>query len=596
MCGIVGAIAERNVCPILLSGLKRLEYRGYDSAGIAVINDHQLFRERSLGKVVALEEKVAAANLKGTIGISHTRWATHGVPHERNAHPHVSGTFAVVHNGIIENYQEIKTELLSQYEFTSETDTEVIAHLIHSYRASSATLLETVQKVLAKLEGAFSIAVIDANNPDELIVARKGTPLVIGVGIGEHFIASDPFALLPVTNQFIYLEDFDCIRLTRESIEIYDKAGHKVDRATKHLYATDDAADKGLYKHYMQKEIFEQPKALSDTLQDRLKISAAKLIGCDLETAEKIEAIQINACGTSYHAGLVAKYWFESIGIACHVEVASEYRYRESVTPKNALFISISQSGETLDTIEALKLAKQKPFLGYLAITNSPDSAITRESNWSILTHAGREIGVASTKAFTTQLTVLLTLADALSNHRNTAMNEALASLPFYSEAMLAMDETIQQMSAEFAESTSALFVARGILYPIAMEGALKLKEISYIHAESYPAGELKHGPLALVDKNMPVIALVTQNALTDKMIANLEEINARNGRLYIFKERRVQQKIGFGHEVELPDMPEITAPILVSIALQLFSYHVACVKGTDVDQPRNLAKSVTVE
>ncbi len=596
MCGIVGAIAERNVCPILLSGLKRLEYRGYDSAGIAVINDHQLFRERSLGKVVALEEKVAAANLKGTIGISHTRWATHGVPHERNAHPHVSGTFAVVHNGIIENYQEIKTELLSQYEFTSETDTEVIAHLIHSYRASSATLLETVQKVLAKLEGAFSIAVIDANNPDELIAARKGTPLVIGVGIGEHFIASDPFALLPVTNQFIYLEDFDCIRLTRESIEIYDKAGHKVDRATKHLYATDDAADKGLYKHYMQKEIFEQPKALSDTLQDRLKISAAKLIGCDLETAEKIEAIQINACGTSYHAGLVAKYWFESIGIACHVEVASEYRYRESVTPKNALFISISQSGETLDTIEALKLAKQKPFLGYLAITNSPDSAITRESNWSILTHAGREIGVASTKAFTTQLTVLLTLADALSNHRNTTMNEALASLPFYSEAMLAMDETIQQMSAEFAESTSALFVARGILYPIAMEGALKLKEISYIHAESYPAGELKHGPLALVDKNMPVIALVTQNALTDKMIANLEEINARNGRLYIFKERRIQQKIGFGHEVELPDMPEITAPILVSIALQLFSYHVACVKGTDVDQPRNLAKSVTVE
>ncbi len=596
MCGIVGAIAERNICPILLSGLKRLEYRGYDSAGIAVINDHQLFRERSLGKVAALEEKVATANLKGAIGISHTRWATHGVPHERNAHPHVSGTFAVVHNGIIENYQEIKAELLNQYEFTSETDTEVIAHLVHSYRASCASLFETVQKVLAKLEGAFSIAVIDANNPDELIAARKGTPLVIGVGIGEHFIASDPFALLPVTNQFIYLEDFDCVRLTRETIEIYDKSGQQVIRATKHLYATDDAADKGLYKHYMQKEIFEQPKALGDTLQDRLKISAAQLIGCDPEISEKIEAIQINACGTSYHAGLVAKYWFESIGIACHVEVASEYRYRESVTPKNALFISISQSGETLDTIEALKLAKQKPFLGYLAITNSPDSAITRESNWSILTHAGREIGVASTKAFTTQLTVLLTLANALSGHRHTAMSDALSSLPFYSEAMLAMDETIQAMSAEFAESTSALFVARGILYPIAMEGALKLKEISYIHAESYPAGELKHGPLALVDKNMPVIALVTQNALTDKMIANLEEINARNGRLYIFKERKVQQKIGFGHEVELPDMPEITAPILISIALQLFSYHVACVKGTDVDQPRNLAKSVTVE
>lgn len=596
MCGIVGAIAERNICPILLSGLKRLEYRGYDSAGIAVINDNQLFRERSLGKVAALESKIVATNLKGSVGISHTRWATHGIPHERNAHPHVSGTLAVVHNGIIENYQEIKAELSNHYTFTSETDTEVIAHLIHSHRNTSSSLYETVQKVLTKLEGAFSIAVIDSEVPDELIAARKGTPLVIGVGIGEHFIASDPFALLPVTNQFIYLEDFDCVRLTRDTIEIFDKVGNQVTRATKHLYATDDAADKGLYKHYMQKEIFEQPKALSDTLQDRLKISAAQLIGCNPEIAEKIETIQINACGTSYHAGLVAKYWFESIGISCHVEVASEYRYRESVTPKNALFISISQSGETLDTIEALKLAKQKPFLGYLAITNSPDSAITRESNWSILTHAGREIGVASTKAFTTQLTILLTLADALSGHCNTAMSDALSSLPFYSEAMLAMDETIQAMSAEFSESTSALFVARGILYPIAMEGALKLKEISYIHAESYPAGELKHGPLALVDKNMPVIALVTANALTDKMIANLEEINARNGRLYIFKERKVQQKIGFGYEVELPDMPEITAPILVSIALQLFSYHVACVKGTDVDQPRNLAKSVTVE
>lgn len=596
MCGIVGAIAERNVSPILLSGLKRLEYRGYDSAGIAVINDHQLFRERSQGKVAALENKVAAADFKGPLGIAHTRWATHGVPHERNAHPHVSGTIAVVHNGIIENYQELKTELSDRYIFESETDTEVIAHLIHAMRNDSDTLFSTVQKALTRLEGAFSIAVIDAHLPDELVAARKGTPLVIGIGLGENFIASDPFALLPVTNQFIYLEDFDCIRLTRNSIEILDKAGESVNRPTKHLYAPDDAADKGLYKHYMQKEIFEQPKALSETLQGRLKTDLATLIGCDAAIADKIEAVQINACGTSYHAGLVAKYWFESIGIACHVEVASEYRYRESVTPKNTLFISISQSGETLDTIEALKLAKQKPFLGYLAITNSPDSAITRESNWTILTHAGREIGVASTKAFTTQLTVLLTLADALSQHSNVAMSDALTSLPFYSEAMLAMDETIQQMSEEFAESTSALFVARGVLYPIAMEGALKLKEISYIHAESYPAGELKHGPLALVDKNMPVIAVVTENALTDKMIANLEEINARNGRLYIFKERKVQQKIGFGHEIILPDMPEMTAPILVSIALQLFSYHVACVKGTDVDQPRNLAKSVTVE
>lgn len=596
MCGIVGAIAERNVSPILLSGLKRLEYRGYDSAGIAVINEHQLFRERSQGKVAALETKVMAADLKGPLGIAHTRWATHGVPHERNAHPHVSGTIAVVHNGIIENYQELKAELSNRYTFASETDTEVIAHLIHSMRNDSETLFATVQKALAHLEGAFSIAVIDSNLPDELVAARKGTPLVIGVGLGENFIASDPFALLPVTNSFIYLEDFDCIRLTRESIEILDKAGNPAKRPTKNLYATDDAADKGLYKHYMQKEIFEQPKALSETLQGRLKADLATLIGCDAETADQIEAVQINACGTSYHAGLVAKYWFESVGIACHVEVASEYRYRESVTPKNTLFISISQSGETLDTIEALKLAKQKPFLGYLAITNSPDSAITRESNWTILTHAGREIGVASTKAFTTQLTVLLTLADALAKHSKPAMSEALTSLPFYSEAMLAMDETIQKMSEEFAESTSALFVARGVLYPIAMEGALKLKEISYIHAESYPAGELKHGPLALVDKNMPVIAVVTENALTDKMIANLEEINARNGRLYIFKERRVKQKIGFGHEIELPDMPEMTAPILVSIALQLFSYHVACVKGTDVDQPRNLAKSVTVE
>ncbi|OYQ70772.1 glutamine--fructose-6-phosphate transaminase (isomerizing) [Wohlfahrtiimonas chitiniclastica] len=596
MCGIVGAIAERNICPVLLSGLKRLEYRGYDSAGVALIDHDELFRERSLGKVAALEAKVFEHGIKGSLGIAHTRWATHGIPHERNAHPHVSGTIAVVHNGIIENYQELKATLVSAYQFDSETDTEVIAHLIHHYRAQGMSLYESVQAALEQLEGAFSIAVVDSTVPDELIAAKKGTPLVVGIGIGEYFIASDPFALLPVTNQFIYLEDFDCVKLKRDALVIKDKAGRFVERAVKQLYASDDAADKGLYKHYMLKEIYEQPKALSDTLQNRLKVDLAQLLGCDAQMADQIEAVHINACGTSYHAGLVAKYWFESIGIACYVEVASEYRYRQSVTPKNTLFISISQSGETLDTIEALKLAKQKPFLGYLAITNSADSAITRESNWTILTHAGREIGVASTKAFTTQLTVLLMLADAFSHHKDHAMSDALTSLPFYAESMLALDETIEKISAEFAESTSALFVARGILYPIAMEGALKLKEISYIHAESYPAGELKHGPLALVDKNMPVIAIVTKNALTDKMIANLEEINARNGRLYIFKERSVTQTIGFGHEIELPEMPEMSAPILVSIALQLFSYHVACIKGTDVDQPRNLAKSVTVE
>ncbi len=596
MCGIVGAIAERNVTPILIRGLQRLEYRGYDSAGIALIKNHKLERIRSVGKVNELEKLIDASKISGTIGIAHTRWATHGIPHERNAHPQKSENIAVVHNGIVENYQELKAELLNGYVFESETDTEVIAHLIHKYRKETKTLLEAVQLSLAKLQGAFSIAVIDETSPDRLVAARKGTPLVVGIGVEENFVASDPFALLPVTHDFIYLEDFDCVEITRDKINIYDRAGKLTKRPIKTLHTQDDAADKGLFKHYMQKEIFEQPKAINDTLHECLSLSLPELINDNTFNLDKVKSIYIIACGTSYHAGLVAKYWFESIGIMCQVEVASEYRYRESVTPEGCLLISISQSGETLDTIEAIKLAKTKSFIGSLAITNSPDSAITRECDWTILTHAGREIGVASTKAFTTQLSILLLLVEKFAKGKDVKIQDALKSLPVYTESMLALDEAIANLSEQFAESHNALFVARSVFYPIAMEGALKLKEISYIHAESYPGGELKHGPLALIDAQMPVIAIVMNDGLSDKMIANLEEINARKGQLFIFKERSVTQHIGFGTIIELPELPKMSSPILVSIALQLFAYHVACIKGTDVDQPRNLAKSVTVE
>jgi glucosamine--fructose-6-phosphate aminotransferase (isomerizing) len=591
-----------------MEGLKRLEYRGYDSAGVAVLDDRQrLQRIRSVGKVSSLKELIDQADINSKLGIAHTRWATHGMPSERNAHPHMSGEqVAIVHNGIIENYADLREELSGKgFVFTSETDTEVIAHLLADILKTESELVEAVRRASKKLVGAYALAVVSPDDPDQMVVIRAGSPLVIGLADNENFIASDVFALLPVTQQFIFLEEGDLAHITREKVTISDLHGEPVERQVRTSKVSAEKAEKGPYRHYMLKEIFEQPAVLAETLEGR--IHKGRLLeesfGHEAKALlDKTRNVHIVACGTSYHAGLVARYWLEEIGIHCSVEVASEFRYREVVVPDDTLFVTISQSGETADTLAALRGAKSKGYLGSLVICNVPESSLVRESNVALMTRAGPEIGVASTKAFTTQLVALRLLTLALAKRRG--MSEAreqelvneLHALPRQVEVILQLNEEIKEMANAFAERQHALFLGRGCFYPIAMEGALKLKEISYIHAEAYPAGELKHGPLALVDAEMPVICALPDDPLLEKVISNLQEVRARGGELFLFSDHNI--KIGLDHyqNLTLSDIYPSTAPIVYSIPLQLLAYHVALLKGTDVDQPRNLAKSVTVE
>ncbi len=618
MCGIVGGVAERNVVPILLEGLRRLEYRGYDSSGIAVLNHAgELQRVRATGKIKSLQAKIQQQPviLSGAIGIAHTRWATHGVPSENNAHPHIcNNKVAVVHNGIIENHQQLKArQLESGYRFTSETDTEVIAHAVHQQLEETDDLLQAVSQAIKQFEGAYALGVVAIDNPETLVATRKGSPLVIGVGIGEHFIASDVSALLPVTQRFIFLEEGDIAKIQRQSLEIYNIKGERVERPIKQSKLSSHSVDLGEHKHYMHKEIFEQPQAVIDTLEGRITQEQV-LISSFGPLAEaifsKVKQIQIIACGTSYHSGLVAKYWFEDIAsIPCQVEVASEYRYRHPMIQDNTLFVTISQSGETADTLAALHkiiaIRDSHENISTLSICNVAESSLTRDSDFTCLTHAGPEIGVASTKAFTTQLVVLALLVmcvgkvqKRLSTEQETRIVRGLQKLPNLINNALKHEETIKEIAKTFADKQNALFLGRGTMYPIAMEGALKLKEISYIHAEAYPAGELKHGPLALIDENMPVIAIAPMNDLLEKLKSNLQEVKARGGQMIIFEDE--QSDIISEPDVTVikaaTNMGRITAPITFNIALQLLSYHVAIIKGTDVDQPRNLAKSVTVE
>ena len=606
MCGIVGAVAQRDVAAILVDGLHRLEYRGYDSAGVAVLGaDKQMNILRRVGKVKALDDALEAQPLLGGTGIAHTRWATHGEPSEANAHPHRSGKIAVVHNGIIENYEELRAELQARgYVFQSQTDTEVIAHLVEWEFRTSNSLLEAVQKTVKQLRGAYGTVVLNEEEPEHLIVARSGSPLVIGYGIGENFLASDPLALLSVTRRFAYLEEGDVAEITRTSVDIYDRNGNKVEREIHEGNFEQDAADKGQYRHYMQKEIFEQPVAIMNTLDGRIKEGKVNLEAIAPNAAEilsKVEHIQIVACGTSYNAGMVARYWLESIaGVACDVEIASEFRYRKFVTRPNSLLVTISQSGETADTLAALRLAKESGFMAAMTICNVATSSLVRESNFAFMTRAGVEVGVASTKAFTTQLTCLLLLTAALGRLKGNVSAEqeadivhALQRLPALIEAALTHEKEIEKLSEDFADKQHSLFLGRGEFYPIAMESALKLKEISYIHAEAYAAGELKHGPLALIDNEMPVIVVAPENDLLEKVKSNIEEVKARGGQLFIFTDHDA----GLGYKtLVFPKVDEVTAPIFYTVPLQLLSYHVALIKGTDVDQPRNLAKSVTVE
>lgn len=623
MCGIVGGIAERNLTPILLEGLKRLEYRGYDSSGIALLNDQgALQRVRALGKIKALQQKIETEStpFSGYTGIAHTRWATHGAPAENNAHPHIcNGSVAIVHNGIIENYESLKQgQLELGYQFTSETDTEVVAHEVHYQLQSHDTLFAAVQAAVKQFDGAYALGVISTDDPNTLVAARKGSPLVIGIGIGEHFIASDVSALLPVTRRFIFLEEGDIAVITQHEVQIYDETGQLIDRQAKESNLSVESVELGTHRHYMHKEIYEQPQAVVDTLVGRIKqysvIPAS--FGQAAESAfEQLEAIQIIACGTSYHAGMVAKYWFEDVcELPCHVEVASEYRYRNPVIKNKTLFITLSQSGETADTLAALQKVVQRRDdmqqqndvqIPTLAICNVAESSLTRESDFVCLTHAGPEIGVASTKAFTTQLVVLAVLVttigriqNKLTVEREKAIVLGLQQLPSLITKVLSHEETIENIAEDFSDKQHALFLGRGTMYPIAMEGALKLKEISYIHAEAYPAGELKHGPLALIDEHMPVIAIAPHDDLLEKLKSNLQEVKARGGQMIIFEDEHSDIEPEDGMQVikATTNVGRFTAPIVFNVALQLLSYHVALIKGTDVDQPRNLAKSVTVE
>ena len=610
MCGIVGAVAQRDVAEILIQGLHRLEYRGYDSAGVAVVDaNHNLQRVRRVGKVKALDEAVEKQPLIGGTGIAHTRWATHGEPSETNAHPHMSGDIAVVHNGIIENYQELKAELQQRgYQFVSQTDTEVIAHLVHWEFDHCHDLLKAVQQAVTQLTGAYGMVVMHRQQPEHLIAARSGSPLVIGYGVGENFLASDQLALLNVTRRFSFLEEGDVAEITRRSVTIYNRLGEKVERPISESNLEQDAADKGQFRHFMQKEIFEQPTAIINTLEGRIAHDSVivESIGSKAKSIlENVKHVQIVACGTSYNSGMVARYWFEALaGVSCDVEIASEFRYRKFVTRPNSLLLTLSQSGETADTLAALRLAKEKGYMAAMTICNVAGSSLVRESDLAFMTRAGVEIGVASTKAFTTQLVSMLMLVVAIgklngsiSPEKEKEIVQALHTVPTDIEKALVFDKQIEKLAEDFAEKHNALFLGRGEFYPIAMEAALKLKEISYIHAEAYAAGELKHGPLALIDVDMPVIVVAPNNDLLEKVKSNIEEVRARGGQLYVFADAEA----GFQDSdnmkiITMPKVNEITAPIYYTVPMQLLSYYVAIIKGTDVDQPRNLAKAVTVE
>lgn len=610
MCGIVGAVAQRDVAEILVEGLRRLEYRGYDSAGIVVVNEnHQLTRVRRLGKVQELAEAVEAEQVVGGTGIAHTRWATHGEPSEVNAHPHMSGDIAVVHNGIIENHQALRDILRERgYVFESQTDTEVIAHLVDWELRSTHSLVQALQNAVKQLEGAYGTVVLDRNDPSRVAVARSGSPIVIGFGVGENFLASDQLALLSVTRRFMYLEEGDVAEVTRREVKVFAENGQPVEREIIESNAEHDAGDKGKYRHFMQKEIFEQSTALINTMEGRLSQDSVITESIGVHAAEilnKVEHIQIVACGTSYNAGMTARYWFEALaGVSCDVEIASEFRYRKFVTRPNSLLITLSQSGETADTLAALRLAKEKGYMAAMTICNVAGSSLVRESDFAFMTRAGIEIGVASTKAFTTQLSALLMLVTALGKQKQVInptleaeIVHALHALPRQIEQALACEKQIEEMAEDFADKHHTLFLGRGEFYPIALEASLKLKEISYIHAEAYAAGELKHGPLALIDADMPVVVVAPSNDLLEKLKSNIEEVRARGGLLYVFAD----QDAGFAEDetmkiITMPPVSAITAPIYYTIPMQLLSYHVALIKGTDVDQPRNLAKAVTVE
>ncbi|MBM7062701.1 glutamine--fructose-6-phosphate transaminase (isomerizing) [Pseudomonas sp. UL073] len=611
MCGIVGAIAERNITAILVEGLKRLEYRGYDSAGLAVFSSAgALERRRRVGKVSELERALDGEPLAGRLGIAHTRWATHGAPSERNAHPHFSGSdLAVVHNGIIENHEELRSRLKGLgYVFSSDTDTEVIVHLLDHKLRDVGDLTSALKATVAELHGAYGLAVISAKQPDRLLAARSGSPLVIGFGHGENFLASDQLALRQVTDQFMYLEEGDIAEIRRDSVQIWDASGRPVQREQVQYHEGAEAADKGEFRHFMLKEIHEQPSVVQRTLEGRLGQQQVQVEAFGPQAAAlfaQVRNVQIVACGTSYHAGMVARYWLEEFaGLPCQVEVASEFRYRKVVVQPDTLFVSISQSGETADTLAALRNGKQLGYLASLALCNVGISSLVRESDLTLLTQAGPEIGVASTKAFTTQLVGLMLLTLALGRARGSLdpaveaeLVDELRRLPARLGEALALDKTVEKVAELFAEKHHTLFLGRGAQYPVAMEGALKLKEISYIHAEAYPAGELKHGPLALVDNDMPVVTVAPNNELLEKLKSNLQEVRARGGELVVFADRDAGLENGDGtHVVHVPHIIDALAPILYTVPLQLLSYYVAVLKGTDVDQPRNLAKSVTVE
>lgn len=610
MCGIVGAVAQRDVAEILVEGLRRLEYRGYDSAGIAVVDaECHLTRVRRLGKVQALADAVETAQVLGGTGIAHTRWATHGEPSEVNAHPHQSGDITVVHNGIIENHAELRDVLRERgYQFESQTDTEVIAHLVEWERRTSDSLVEALQKTAQQLQGAYGTVVMDSKDPSRVVVARSGSPIVIGFGVGENFLASDQLALLNVTRRFMYLEEGDVAEVTRRDVTVFDATGERVEREIAESKAEHDAGDKGQYRHFMQKEVYEQPTALINTMEGRITADSVvtEAIGINAKAIlTKVEHVQIIACGTSYNAGMTARYWFEDIaGVSCDVEIASEFRYRKFVTRPNSLLITLSQSGETADTLAALRLAKEKGYMAAMTICNVAGSSLVRESDFAFMTRAGVEIGVASTKAFTTQLAALLMLVTALGKQqgridkaREKEIVEALHALPNQINQALSFEKEIEALAEDFADKHHTLFLGRGEFYPIAMEASLKLKEISYIHAEAYAAGELKHGPLALIDADMPVVVVAPSNDLLEKLKSNIEEVRARGGLLYVFAD----EEAGFEADetmkiITMPHVSDITAPIYYTIPMQLLSYYVALIKGTDVDQPRNLAKAVTVE
>jgi len=610
MCGIVGAVAERNVVPILMEGLRCLEYRGYDSAGIAVGGDNSIHRVRRVGKVQELQKALDANPVQGSTGISHTRWATHGIPNETNAHPHMSeDDIAIVHNGIIENYEELRADLIEKgYVFESDTDTEVVAHRIRHHLKDSGEILKAVQATVVELEGAYALVVMSASDSEKLILARQGCPAVIGLGIGENFVASDVAALLPVTRQFTFLDEGDLAVIERTSVTIFDEKGNEVERAVRESELSADAADRGDYRHYMQKEIHEQAVAVARTLEERVaggKVLDVAFGPSAMDALDKTRGVHIVACGTSYHAGLVARYWIEELcRLPCTVEIASEYRYRSPVVPAGTLFVTISQSGETADTLAAVRAAKEAGYVSTLTICNVPESSMVRESDLVMMTRAGPEIGVASTKAFTTQLaalallTISLARRNGLEEKQERALVTQLTEIPALINQVLKMDASIKTLAEHFVDKHHALFLGRGAQNPVAMEGALKLKEISYIHAEAYAAGELKHGPLALVDEDMPVVAVAPDDQLLEKLKSNLQEVKARGGELFVFADPRVQfgDRTGI-HTMRMPALiQDFQAPILYTIPLQLLAYHVAVLKGTDVDQPRNLAKSVTVE